>query len=126
MGKVGSEVKVGLKSPSVEGLKFVNELRRHSSGDVGKPGCVDCVGSKQDTEKYRGFAICIRSKREADIADFARIKQLGRLRHGFSELRLVYEPGADVHRVIIAAPGCARNHAPYANCPRTSSSQNGS
>ena len=104
MGKVGSEVKVGLKSPAVEGLKFVNELRRHSPGDVGEPGCVDCVGSKQDSEKYRGFAICIRSKREADKADFAGIKQLGRLGHGFSELRLVYKSGGDVHKVIIARP----------------------
>jgi hypothetical protein len=78
MGKVGGEVKVGLKSPSVEGLKFFEELRRHSSGDIGKPRCVDCVGSQQDTEKYRRFAICIGSKREADIADFAGIKQLGR------------------------------------------------
>jgi hypothetical protein len=74
MGKVGGEVKVGLKSPSVERLKFVKERRRHSSGDVGKPGCVDCVGSKQDTEKYRRFAICVGSKREADMADFAGIK----------------------------------------------------
>jgi hypothetical protein len=105
MGKIGSEVKVGLKSPSVEGPKFVKELRRHSSGDVGKPGCVDCVGSKQDPEKYRWLAICIRSKREADMADFAGIKQLGRLRHGFSELRLVYESSGDVHTVIIARPG---------------------
>src|SRR5580704_7986784 len=49
MGRVGSEVKVGLKSPSVEGLKFVKELRRHSSGDACKPGGVDCVGGEQDT-----------------------------------------------------------------------------
>ena len=104
MGRVGSEVKVGLKSPSVEGLKFVKELRRHSSGDVGKAGCVDCVVSKQDTEKNRGFAICIRPKREADIADFAGIKEFGRLRHGFFELRLVYESGGNVHKVIIARP----------------------
>ena len=107
MGKVGSEVEVGLKSPSVEGLKFVKELRRHSSGDVGKPRCVDRVGSKQDTEKYRGFAICIRSKREADVADFAGIKQLGRLRHGFSKLRLVHQSGGDEHKAIIARPGRA-------------------
>ena len=79
MGRVGGEVKVGLKSPAVEGLKFVKESRRHSSGDVGKPGWVGCVGSKQETEKYRRFAICIGSKREADLADFAGIKQLGRL-----------------------------------------------
>lgn len=105
MGKVGGEVKVGLKSPSVERLKFVEERRRHSSGDIGKPGCVDCVGSKQNTEKYRRFAVCVGSKREADMADFAGIKQLGRLRYGFSELRLVYESSGDVHIVIIARPG---------------------
>ena len=69
MGRVGSEVKVGLKPPLVEGLKFVKEPRRHSFGDIGKPGCVNSVGSKQDTEEYRGFAICIWSKREADMAD---------------------------------------------------------
>ena len=74
MGKVGGEVKVGLKSPSVEGLKLIKERRRHSSGDVGKPGWVSCIASKQDSEKYRRLAICVGSKREADLADFARIK----------------------------------------------------
>jgi len=86
MGKVGGEVKVGLKSPSIEGLKFVKERRCHSSGDVGKPGCVDCVGSKQDSEKYGRFAVCIRSKREADISDLAGIQPPGRLGHGCFEL----------------------------------------
>jgi len=75
---------------------------------------VDCVGSKQDPEKYRWFAICIRSKREADMTDFAGIKQLGRLRHSVSELRLVYESGGDVHKVIIARPGWAWNNTLYA------------
>jgi hypothetical protein len=68
MGKLGGEVKVGLKSPSIEGLKFVKERGRHFSGDVGKSGCVDRLGSQQDTEKYRRLAIRVGSKREADIA----------------------------------------------------------
>ena len=105
MGRIGSEVKIGLQSPPVEGLKFIKQLCRHSSGNVGKPGRMDCVRGKQDSEKYRWFAIRIRSKREADIADFAGIKQLGRHRHSFSKLRLVYGSGGDVHNIIIARPG---------------------
>jgi hypothetical protein len=73
MCRVRREVEVRLKSPPVEGLKFVDERRRHSPSDVGKPRCVDCIGSEQDSEKYRRFAICIRSKREADISDLAGI-----------------------------------------------------
>jgi hypothetical protein len=102
MGRVGSEVKVRLKSPSIEGLKFVEERSRHSPGDVGEPRCVDCIGSEQDSEKYRRFAIGIGPKREADVADFADIEQLGRLRYSFPELRLVYESSGDGHKVIIA------------------------
>ena len=102
MGKIGGEVKVRLQSPSIEGLKFVKERRSHSSGDVGKPGCVDCIRREQDSEKYRRFAICIGSKREANLSDLAGIQPTDRLRHGFSELRLVYESGSDVHKIIIA------------------------
>jgi hypothetical protein len=46
MGKIGGEVKVGLTSPTVEGLKFVNQRGSHSSRDGGEPGCLGCVGSE--------------------------------------------------------------------------------
>lgn len=111
MGGIGGEVKIRLKSPLIERLKFVNELRRHSFGDACKPGWLGCVGSQQNAEKYRRFAVGVWSKREADIADLAGVQQLGRLRHGFSELRLVYESGVDVHKLIIARPGWAWNNA---------------
>jgi hypothetical protein len=104
MGEVGSEIKIGLKSPSIEGLEFIKEGSRYSSSDVGKPGSMNGVGGKQDTEKYRGFSIRIRPERESDIADFTGIEQLGRLRDRFSELRLVYESGRDVHNAIISRP----------------------
>jgi hypothetical protein len=87
MGGVGREVKVGLKTPLVEGLKLVNKCDRHFSSHIGKPGRVDCVGRKQDTEKYRRFAIRIWSEREPDLADFPGVQQLGRFRHSFPELR---------------------------------------
>ncbi len=105
MGWVGSEVKVGLKTPPVEGLKFVNEGGRHSSGDMGESGCLDCVGSKQDTEKYRRFAIRIGPEGKPNVANLAGIQQRGRLRHSFPELRLVCYSCGDVHRIIIARRG---------------------
>jgi hypothetical protein len=105
MGGVGREVKVGLKSPLVERLKFVNKCGCHSSGDIGKPGCVDRVGSKQDTEEYRRFAIRIWPEGEPNLTDFADVQQLGRFRHSFPELRLVCYSSGDVHTIIIARWG---------------------
>jgi hypothetical protein len=102
MCQVRREVKVGLEPPSVERLKFVEEGRRHSSGDFGNPGRVDSEGREQDTEKYRRFTICIRSERIPDLANFAGIKRLRRRRHRFSELRLVYESRGGVHKIIMA------------------------
>jgi len=54
MGKVGGEVEVGLKPPSVEGLKFVEESSRYPSRDVCKPGRLDRKGREQNSENIEG------------------------------------------------------------------------
>jgi len=102
MGRVGGEVKVGLKSPPIEWLKFVKERRRHSCGNVGKPRSVNCIWSEQDSKEYRRFAIGVRPKREADISDLAGVQKLGRLGNGIGELRFIYRSGGHFHKAIIA------------------------
>jgi len=51
MRKIGGEVEVGLESPPIEGLKFIKQRGRYSSGDVSEPGCVGGVGGEEDAKK---------------------------------------------------------------------------
>jgi hypothetical protein len=103
MSKIGSEIKVGLESPLIVGLKLVKQCCRHSSRNVREAGCVDGVGSEQDAEKDRWFAVRVRSNRESDIPDFPCIKHRCGLSYGIFELCLVDETDRNRHSLLSRA-----------------------
>jgi hypothetical protein len=102
MGIIRSEIKVGLNSPPIVGLKLIEERRRHSPGNIRESRFVNGVGREQDSEKDRWLAVRIRSNREAHVAHFPCVEHFFRFDNGLFELRLMYETGGSKHNSIIA------------------------
>lgn len=101
MGIIGREIKIGLKSPPIVGLKSIEKRGRHSTGHIRESRCMDGIGSEQDSEEDRGLTVRVRSNREADVAYFSRIEHPCRFNYGLIELRLMYDSW-NVHEYIIS------------------------